>query len=47
VVDLEDAEVTSVPAAEEPVDADLPPDVSTPANEGGSTTPLDADLDDL
>uniref|UniRef100_A0A2N9GJM3 Uncharacterized protein n=1 Tax=Fagus sylvatica TaxID=28930 RepID=A0A2N9GJM3_FAGSY len=47
VVDLEDAEVTSVPTAEEPVDADLPPDVSTPADEGGSTAPLDADLDDL
>uniref|UniRef100_A0A2N9GB67 Uncharacterized protein n=1 Tax=Fagus sylvatica TaxID=28930 RepID=A0A2N9GB67_FAGSY len=47
VVDLEDAEVTSVPTVEEPVDADLPPDVSTPADEGGSTAPLDADLDDL
>lgn len=47
VVDLENAEVTSVPVAEESVDAGLPQDVSAPAGEGGSTAPLDPDFADL
>jgi hypothetical protein len=47
VVDLEDGDVTSVPAAEESVDAGLPQDVSTPTGEGGSTAPVDPDFADL
>jgi hypothetical protein len=47
VVDLKNAEVTSVPAAQEPIGASQPQDVSAPTIEGGSAAPLDLDFDDV
>ena len=44
MVDLEDTEVTSVTAIEEPVGAGLPQDDPAPTAERGSTAPLDLDL---
>uniref|UniRef100_A0A2N9FBG3 Uncharacterized protein n=1 Tax=Fagus sylvatica TaxID=28930 RepID=A0A2N9FBG3_FAGSY len=47
VVDLEDAEVTSILVVKEPVGAGLPQDDPAPTAEGGSTAPLDPDFANL
>jgi hypothetical protein len=47
VVDLEDAEVTSILVVKEPFGAGLPQDDPAPTAEGGSTAPLDPDFANL